>query len=206
MSDFQQPFPLPASLLETAADIMVNAFREDVVYNHLFPDSQSMPKLLRRHLKSLLIYGMACGEVYIVPEKNGAACWLPSWQPASTWRGLVRSRFAVPRARATFSPETIRRMKIFKRFNDEVKMRTVPERHLFLDLLAVQPNCQGQGVGGKLLQSRLAKCDLEQLPCYLETETEGNVRFYQRYGFNVVNKGQVPDSDLTIWAMLRPPQ
>jgi GNAT superfamily N-acetyltransferase len=206
MSNSQQPFPLPVSLLETAADIMENAFREDVVYNYLFPDPQSLPKLLHRHLKSLLIYGMACGEVYIVPEGNGAACWLPSWQPASAWQGLVRSRFAVPRARITFSRETIRRMKVFKLFNDEVKMRTAPERHWFLDLLAVQPACQGQGVGGRLLQARLAKCDLEKLPCYLETETEGNVRFYQKYGFIVVNKGRVPGSELTIWAMLRPPQ
>jgi hypothetical protein len=41
---------------------------------------------------------------------------------------------------------------------------------------------------------------------YLETQTERNVAFYQKRGFEVVSDGVVPDHEVRIWAMLRKAQ
>jgi hypothetical protein len=43
------------------------------------------------------------------------------------------------------------------------------------------------------------------LPCYLETENERNLPFYERHGFEVVSDGEVPKRGLRVWAMVREP-
>jgi ribosomal protein S18 acetylase RimI-like enzyme len=78
--------------------------------------------------------------------------------------------------------------------------------HWYLMALGVDPPYQGQGIGGRLLQPALVRADEERIPCYLETQTERNVGFYQQRGFNVVSEGEVPGYSLRIWVMVREPQ
>jgi GNAT superfamily N-acetyltransferase len=59
-------------------------------------------------------------------------------------------------------------------------------------ILGVGPEWQGQGVGSQLLQSVLARADADGVPCYLETGTEPNLRFYRRHGFEVAIEDDVP--------------
>jgi hypothetical protein len=49
----------------------------------------------------------------------------------------------------------------------------------------------------------LKRIDEEGLPCYLETLEKHNVGLYEHFGFKVVNESNVPDTNLTNWAMLR---
>jgi GNAT superfamily N-acetyltransferase len=71
--------------------------------------------------------------------------------------------------------------------------------------MGVDPGYQRLGIGGALLAPVLAKADAAGAPCYLETQTADNVRFYQRHGFTVVEKGEVPGQGWPMWAMLREP-
>ena len=77
--------------------------------------------------------------------------------------------------------------------------------HWYLWVLGVAPNSQGQGIGSRLIQPVLDRADKEQIPCYLETETERNVKFYRKRGFEVVSEGEVPGGDLKLWSLLREP-
>jgi ribosomal protein S18 acetylase RimI-like enzyme len=81
--------------------------------------------------------------------------------------------------------------------------RFAPGPHWYLFVLAVEPACQRQGIGGALLQPVLASADATGTPCYLETHIDHNVRFYQRHGFEVMSAAPVRDGDMTIYAMLR---
>jgi hypothetical protein len=54
-----------------------------------------------------------------------------------------------------------------------------------------------------LLQPVLTQADAKGMACYLETETEANVRFYTKHGFKVVDQGQVPGLRVSTFAMLR---
>jgi N-acetylglutamate synthase-like GNAT family acetyltransferase len=73
-------------------------------------------------------------------------------------------------------------------------------------VLGVEPSSQGQGLGTKLIQPGLARADEMSRLCYLETETESNVAFYQHRGFIVIDEGEVPGYGLKIWTMLRLPR
>ena len=77
--------------------------------------------------------------------------------------------------------------------------------HWHLSSVCVLPEKQGQGIGSRLIRPVLARADTTGTPCYLETQTEANVAFYRRRGFEVMRATPVLDSGLTVWTMLREP-
>ncbi len=91
------------------------------------------------------------------------------------------------------------------RYNDDVHARVVSAPHWYLGALGVDPAHQRMGIGARLLLPVLAKADAEGQACFLETQTEDNVRFYERQGFEVANAGEVPGTGMKMWAMLRQP-
>jgi ribosomal protein S18 acetylase RimI-like enzyme len=88
-------------------------------------------------------------------------------------------------------------------YMDEIHKSAVPGAHWYLWALAVEPGCQGQGIGSRLLRPVLARADKEGLSCYLETHAERNVAFYQKWGFRVVNDDLMPGQGGRMWTMLR---
>ena len=78
------------------------------------------------------------------------------------------------------------------------------ERHWHLGPLAVDAHLQGMRVGSKLMQAFCAQMDAAGEDAYLETDKEINVRFYERFGFEVISEGEVLDTPN--WFMLRQPE
>jgi GNAT superfamily N-acetyltransferase len=70
--------------------------------------------------------------------------------------------------------------------------------------MGVEPDEQGRGLGSRVLQPVLDRCDVEQLPAYLEATAEGNVAFYERIGFEVRDTNQLGDGP-ALWLMVRRP-
>lgn len=74
---------------------------------------------------------------------------------------------------------------------------------LYLQILGVSTALQGQGYGAKLLRALIGECERSGKALYLETETEGNVLFYERFGFVVARRITLPVVDLSLWLMVR---
>ena len=74
--------------------------------------------------------------------------------------------------------------------------------HYYLEYLGVEPACQGQGLGSRLLAELTRRADAAQVGCYLETATERNVRLYERFGFQVGEQKEI--IGLQAWLMWRP--
>mmetsp|Transcript_11848 Transcript_11848/g.13777 ORF Transcript_11848/g.13777 Transcript_11848/m.13777 type:complete len:133 (-) Transcript_11848:115-513(-) len=60
----------------------------------------------------------------------------------------------------------------------------------YLDILAVEPTLQGQGVGRSLLNILSSTADRHRVPMFLETHGERNETIYSKFGFKV--KGIIP--------------
>jgi ribosomal protein S18 acetylase RimI-like enzyme len=75
------------------------------------------------------------------------------------------------------------------------------ERHWHLGPLTVDVHLQGRGVGGRLMQVFCAQMDAAGDDAYLETDKPINVRFYERYGFEVVSEEEV--LGVRTWFMFR---
>ena len=61
-----------------------------------------------------------------------------------------------------------------------------------LELLAVDPVCQGQGIGSALLEHGLQACVDKTMPVYLESSNPANLSLYRRFGFELLAEVQLP--------------
>ena len=69
--------------------------------------------------------------------------------------------------------------------------------------MAVLPAYQGKGFSSRLVRPILERIDREQLPCFVETNTERNVAIYRQFGFEVISEQKIPGKEVTTFAMLR---
>ncbi len=60
------------------------------------------------------------------------------------------------------------------------------ESHMHFGPIAVDPDAQGCGIGGHLLKEFCIRLDAATAVGYLETDRSENVRFYGKYGFEVI--------------------
>ena len=78
------------------------------------------------------------------------------------------------------------------------------ERHWHLGPVAVDAHLQGMGIGSRLMRVFCAQMDAAGEDAYLETDKPENVRFYERFGFEVVGEEEV--IGVPNWYMLRRPE
>lgn len=57
--------------------------------------------------------------------------------------------------------------------------------HVYVKMMAVDPDGQGQGFCGKLMRKVNDYADHLNLPCWLETNGERNVAIYKRFGYQI---------------------
>ncbi len=130
----------------------------------------------------------------------GAAVWLP---PEAMPRSRRREMMLNARSARLLATGRNRRMGLA--LLDAVAKAHPHEPHWYLALLGTDPLVQGRGIGGRLLQPILERCDAEGLPAYLETQKESNLAFYGRHGFTVDNTIELEGAP-RVWTMLRPPK
>ena len=75
------------------------------------------------------------------------------------------------------------------------------EHHWHLGPVAVDAGLQRRGVGSLLMEVFRAQVDASGEEAYLETDKPGNVRFYERFGFEVIGEQDV--LGVPNWFMLR---
>ena len=79
----------------------------------------------------------------------------------------------------------------------------MPEPHWYLPAIGVEPEHQDRGLGSALMRAGIRRADRDGKPIYLETETEGNVGYYEHLGFEVVEEMNATGVDLPLWLMSR---
>ena len=193
---------LEVSQVDRAAATLARAFRDDPIQRYVIPDDARRARLQQWILGALVRYCLPYGEVRATPDLSGVACWMPPGSSMTNLWGMLRSGMAL--APLKLGPAALGRFMVLSAYMDATRGRVVPVPHWYLSATGVEPPRQGQGIGGALLDPVLARADAGGLPCYLETQSERNVRFYEKRGFRVSNVGTV--RGLRVWAMLRIPQ
>jgi ribosomal protein S18 acetylase RimI-like enzyme len=65
------------------------------------------------------------------------------------------------------------------------------EQHWHLGPIGVLPSYRGEGIGSQLMRIFCKEVDACSAVAYLETDTDENVRFYNKFGFDVVSTSTI---------------
>ena len=112
---------------------------------------------------------------------------------------------SIPRGLETI-PLHIFAHKVFSRFQEARRLwgaHDPKKPHWHIDPIGVFPKYQGQGVGSKLLAYYCEKVDSHDMPAYHETDQPQNVRFYQKFGYKVIETE--PIFGINNWYLWREP-
>jgi ribosomal protein S18 acetylase RimI-like enzyme len=91
----------------------------------------------------------------------------------------------------------------YGRFWNWVASKIPPEPLWHLDSVAVEPGCQGCGLGSALIEFGLERARNSGAAMLLETATQRNVPLYERLGFHVVEEADSPEGGPHVWFMRR---
>jgi ribosomal protein S18 acetylase RimI-like enzyme len=195
---------LPQPRQSRAVEVLTAAFLEDPLYRALIPGAEDRRRSLQSLWSALITTSNRYGVVDSTPDIAGVACWLaPGKADLGPWP-MLRTGLALPRAMLQFPADSRKKFLEMVSATDRIRRQHMPHPHWYLWALAVDPARQGRGIGGALLSATLQRADAGALPCYLETETESNVAFYTRRGFEVVHAGEIVG--LRLWSMVRAPR
>jgi GNAT superfamily N-acetyltransferase len=185
--------------------IFVGSHGDYPPFRHLFPDPARRAQVLASFFTATVRDALAFQAVdaAIVEDGRllGVAVWLPPGAlPWSTRRKLRSVPMQLQVAR--LAP---RSFFDFARMGANTERLHPHEWHWNLETMGIAPAAQGRGLGTRLIAPGLARADAERLPCYLTTGRAENLRFYQRFGFQVVaDKLAVVPGGPTSWGMRRP--
>ncbi|MFB2894983.1 GNAT family N-acetyltransferase [Aerosakkonemataceae cyanobacterium BLCC-F50] len=195
---------LKAQQIPAASEVLAKAFENEPVFSYIFPkeDQKRMGKMKQIFISSLR-YSQPFDSIYTTDALKGVAIWIPPGKyPMGLWH-TVQFALTLP---FKVGWGGIGRVISLSNKIEDCHQECMSEPHWYLNVLGVDPAYQGQGVGGKLIEPILKQADGENLPCYLETDSEKNVNFYQKRGFQVVKTFDLPESNLRLWGMQREPQ
>jgi ribosomal protein S18 acetylase RimI-like enzyme len=204
MQNLPEPVPLQPADLDRAAHVLTRAFHDDPGVVWLLPNEGQRRRLLYWNHKKFLQYGLQAGRVFTTPGAvEGIATWLPPERPMMSFMDALRLGLLALPFKAT--PLQFVRFVAMMNLFEKMHKQDAPKRHWYLNVLGVDPERQGQGVGGRLIAPILEQADKDRLPSYVETGKEINVTFYQKHGFEVLKEGNLPLGGPRWWTMLREP-
>jgi ribosomal protein S18 acetylase RimI-like enzyme len=194
---------LQQSQIEEVSRVLARAFFDDPMTMYIVPDDEKRRRTLPWFFKKAAQIAGRYGEPFTTPGKvQAAALWLPPGKTILTLPMMIRAGMAA--APFTFGLPTFMRFMGAMNRLEHLHKRDMPPDHWYLFVLGVEPERQGQGVGGRMIQPILERADRDGLPCYLETMKERNVTFYRKHGFEVVVDDVFPDGP-RYWTMKRDP-
>jgi len=201
-TDIDNLFRLREARVKPAAEMLARAFQNDSLYAYVIPNADERKKTLPYYFQFRIRYGVLYGEVYAISSNlEGLAVWVPSDKIHMTqWRMFRAGGFSLYLKAGN---NVISRLNSIEDYVFSIHRRHADFPHWHLSPIAVDLSFQGKGYARTLLKAMLTRIDQEELPCFLETQSEKNVSIYQRYGFKVVERGVIPGTEIPHWAMLR---
>jgi len=173
--------------VDKAVETLVQAFYDDRLVCYMFPDSKFRKEFISWFYSRWIQLLMKFNTVFVENDIKGvAACVSPKLFPHIPLSYQIRAGLlgALPKLGLKNLWKPIRvYFDSQKRTKSEVK-----EPSWILDILGVQPEFQGKGIGSALVQHLISLSNRDKVPAYLITHNENNVVFYEKNGFKLLKK------------------
>ena len=188
--------------IDDAAVVGARAFQNDPFLRHLAPPSMLRARGLAIYMRAMLKNLGAGGRILTARHEGrivGLGAWVgpggypaPGRNQAAQVAGLVHA-FA---PRPQMAPDGMRYMRAIEHEHPKDPL-------WYLAILTVDPELQRSGIGRRLVEPILERCDVEGIDAYLETQKHDNLAYYQRFGFETVSELRPVASGPPLWTMRR---
>ena len=133
--------------------------------------------------------------------RDGTLVAVTGVAPVGTCRPSATERLRLLPSVVVLGP---RRAALVGRWMSAWASRDPDEPHVHLGPFAVDAHLQRQGIGSLIMQEHCRRLDAASEVGYLETDKPENVRFYERFGYEVIGEEAV--IGVANWFMRRPPR
>lgn len=158
------------------------AFSSDPVMRWFFPDDDDYNANGQVVFRRVLRRGLALNTVWTTDDAVAFARWTPPGRPEPEVDDEPRT-------------DPAWRVSRFLAFRANSEANTPPEPHWYLNMIATHPDWQRRGLGAELMAQVFDIAGAAGLGCYLETESEENVAYYRRHGFEVRTEWDLATDD-----------
>ncbi len=192
--------------VKLAGEILGRALCDDPIIIYLMPDEERRRRLVKHIYQMIICLGVKYGEVYAnSPNLEGVATWqyLNELYNEKFWGKLLCS---LKGKVYKVGMELAKKHKPMEEYMHKVHKEIAPGEHWYLYVLGVEPSHQGKGHGSALVRHKLEEIDQQGIPAYLETSLEKNVKFYENLGFQVIKEGNILETEVYQYFMLREPR
>jgi GNAT superfamily N-acetyltransferase len=159
------------------------------------------PRMFAGFVRWTMLYGKA----WTTNDLNAVALRRPPGTRSIGFWNALRSGLAFTFMR--MDSATTQRFRRAAPMVEETHKRIMGNQpHWHCWMMGVLAARQGTGVGRQLMRHTFEQSDRAGLPCYLETFSESSVRVHESQCYSIRKAIAIPDTPLTLYAMVRPAQ
>lgn len=196
-----------------ATALLTRAFDEDPYFRFVAPDPEKRAFLTSEVMQSNVEIAIASGCAFGLLDDGaviGVCLWFSpgDYPPHATTELAARGR-AVGRTLIRWARERETHVGVLtgalrmSALMDEAHPRTEP--YYYLQVLAVDTDRQGRGLGSGMLRETTAQADRDGRVAIIETSKPANRKLYERFGFRTVRTITL-DGSPPVWSMRREPE
>jgi GNAT superfamily N-acetyltransferase len=186
---------LVAANAEAAAELIATAFSTLDVAEWLVEDAEERRRAMAAQFTMLVAHAVDHGWVYTAADGAGVAVWFDRTSE------LPPPPDYDARLAEICGPHTPR----FEALDAAFEAHHPKEAHHHLAFLAVLPRLQGHGIGTMMMNAHHRRLDEAGVPAYLEASDLRSRALYERHGYALRDKLELPDGP-TMWPMWREPR
>lgn len=191
---------LKKSQINNAAKTLSMAFKNDPLLILYFPDTSKRDQQIYRLYKYCI---QDCKNVYTTSPKLEGIALYHLRNPLEKKHIDIIGKWNFFKLRLALKKTALEKVISIYDYTDSIHNELMPFPHCYFFILGIKPKFQKRGFGSKLIAHILTLTDKEKLPCYLDTNIKENKTLYERFGFNVVKRYQIPNTDVINWSMIR---
>ncbi len=188
--------------LPRCSAVLARAFYDYPMYRHVLGGKHTLENM-KTATRFFVTYAYHYGEVYAPSQDiQGVLCTVDYRNHRMT---LFRLLHCCGWQLAALGGQVRRRYDAYDRFSTQVHRDIIAEPRQYIMCIGIAPERQGRGLASYMLRPALEAAASKGCVSYLETHEQRNVDIYGRYGFELISEHHLPDSDITLYAMLTKP-
>ncbi len=190
--------------IRVTAEVLARAFADSPITTYLVPKERARIITMRGFFIGGLVDAHKHGEAWVATV-DGTVVGAGTWNPPGAYPPGARRQARQALHLLTVAPVAPGALLKSLRYLRAVEAAHPKAEHWYLATLGVDPEHQGRGYGGMLLDAVLPRADERGMPSYLETDKERNLAYYARYRFTETGKLTPAADGPPTWTMWRDP-